>query len=76
MENDYTKIAWQLQKHGTVQGLKKYINKESLKEQHEKQKRGKATGIDNITKEEYETNIDENIDNLLESWSYGKHDKV
>ena len=31
MENDYTKIAWQLQKHGTVQGLKKYINKESLK---------------------------------------------
>ena len=37
MANDYTRIAWQLQKHGTVQGIMKYINKESLKEQQEKQ---------------------------------------
>ena len=73
MANDYTKIAWQLQKHGTVQGLMKYINKESLKEQHEKQKRGKATGIDNVTKEEYESNIDENIENLLERMKQFKY---
>ena len=66
MANDYTKIAWQLQKHGTVQGIMKYINKESLKEQHEKQQKGKATGVDGITKEEYEENLDENIENLLE----------
>lgn len=66
MANDYTKIALQLQKHGTVQGIMKYINKESLKEQHEKQQKGKATGVDGITKEEYEENLEENIDNLLE----------
>lgn len=65
MVNDYTKIAWQLQKHGTVQGLMQYINKESLKEQHEKQTKGKATGIDNVTKEEYGENLDENLDNLI-----------
>ena len=66
MANDYTKIAWQLQKHGTVQGIMKYINKESLKEQHEKQQRGKATGIDEVTKEEYEENLEENLEKLLE----------
>ena len=66
MANDYTKIALQLQKYGTVQGIMKYINKESLKEQHEKQQKGKATGVDGITKEEYEENLEENIDNLLE----------
>ena len=66
MANDYTKIALQLQKYGAVQGLMKYINKESLKEQHKKQIKGKATGIDGITKEEYEGNLDENIENLLE----------
>ena len=65
MVNDYTKIAWQLQKHGTVQGLMQYINKESLKEQHEKQIKGKATGIDNVTKEEYGENLDENLENLI-----------
>lgn len=66
MGNDYTKIALQLQKYGTVQGLMKYINKESLKEQHKKQEKGKAVGIDNIRKEEYGENLEENIDNLIE----------
>ena len=40
MANDYTKIALQLQKYGTVQGIMKYINKESLIEQHKKQEKG------------------------------------
>ena len=65
MANDYTRIALQLQKYGTVQGLMRYINKESLKEQHEKQEKGKAVGIDKVTKEEYGENLEENIDNLI-----------
>ena len=66
MANDYTKIALQLQKYGTVQGLMKYINKESLIEQDEKQEKGKAIGIDRVTKEEYDENLEENIDDLIE----------
>ena len=60
MANDYTKIALQLQKYGTVQGIMKYINKESLIEQHKKQEKGKAVGIDRMTKEEYDENLEEN----------------
>ena len=66
MANDYTKIAEQLQKYGTVQGIMKYINKESLKEQHKKQEKGKAVGIDDVTKEEYGEKLDDNIEELLE----------
>lgn len=73
MSNDYTKIAEQLEKHGTVQGIMKYINKDNIRRQHNKQIKGKATGIDNITKEEYEENLEENINNLIKrmkSFSY------
>lgn len=66
MSNDYTKIAKQLEKHKTVQGIMPYINYDSLKEQHERQIKGKATGIDNVTKEEYNKNIKENTENLIE----------
>lgn len=41
------------------------VNKETLKEQHKKQICGKASGIDKVTKEEYEVNLDENLDNLI-----------
>lgn len=41
------------------------VNKETLKEQHRKQIYGKASGIDRVTKEEYNTNLDENLDNLI-----------
>ena len=65
MENDFSKIAMQYEKHKTVQGIMKYINKETLMEQHKKQKKNKATGIDKINKTIYEENIEENIDKLI-----------
>lgn len=65
MSNDYTKIAEQLKKHGTVQGVMKYINEDNIKEQHRKQIKGKATGIDKVTKEEYGDKLDENVQNLI-----------
>jgi group II intron reverse transcriptase/maturase len=49
------------------------VNKEALKEQHEKQQKGKATGIDKITKEEYEENLEENLDKItrrMKTFSY------
>ena len=42
------------------------INKEMLKDCHEKMDGDKAVGIDGITKEEYSRNLEENLDNLVE----------
>lgn len=42
------------------------INKELLKECHEKMDGDKAVGIDGITKEEYGRNLEENLDRLVE----------
>jgi group II intron reverse transcriptase/maturase len=56
-----------------LQTLMHLINKETLKEVHRKQEKGKASGIDQVTKTEYEKNLDENLDNLLQrmkSFSY------
>lgn len=65
MENDFSKIAIQLKKYKTVQGVMKYINKETLIKQHKKQEKKIATGIDGIGKEQYEENLINNVDELL-----------
>ncbi len=65
MSNDYTKIAIQYEKYKKVQGLMRYVNQESLKEQYDKQDKKKAKGIDKVSKEEYGQNLEENIENLL-----------
>ena len=49
------------------------VNKETLKLQHEKQLSNKASGIDGVTKEEYENNLEVNLENLIKrmkSFSY------
>ena len=66
MSNDYSKIKEQLAKHGTVQGIMKYINYENLKRQHEKQEKNKATGIDKVSKTEYEEELKENLEEIIE----------
>ena len=66
MSNDYTKIAIQYEKYKKVQGLMRYVNKESLREQYIKQDKRKAVGVDKISKEEYGEELDDNIENLIE----------
>lgn len=65
MSNDYTKIAEQLRTYKNVQGLMKYINQDSIMEQHRKQIKGKATGIDGVDKISYEEEAKEDIEKLL-----------
>jgi group II intron reverse transcriptase/maturase len=65
MENDFTKIAEQLRKYKTVQGIMKYVNEESLLKQHHKQETKKASGIDGMTKAEYAKNLDKNIKEVI-----------
>lgn len=66
-------IKYQLSKGYKLQTLMHKVNNETLKEQHKRQQQGKASGVDQMTKEKYEINLDENLDNLIKrmkSFSY------
>lgn len=43
------------------------LNREMLKDCHEKMDGDKAVGIDGVTKEEYGRNLEENLEKLVES---------
>lgn len=66
METELKRIAEIAKQHGRVQTLVHHINVENLKEQHEQMKRKKATGVDGVTKEKYEENLEENLMNLVD----------
>ena len=54
METKRKDIKCQLQQGYKLQTIMHYVNRETLMNQHEKQQNGKASGIDGITKEEYD----------------------
>jgi retron-type reverse transcriptase len=66
MENEFEKIAAMAEKHQQVQTLMHYVNQATLIEEHRRQQKGKAVGVDGITKEDYELQLGENIADLLE----------
>ena len=66
MENERKDIKYYAQRNIRIENLIHFVNKETLKEQHRKQQRNKASGIDKITKDKYTLKLDENIENLIE----------
>lgn len=66
MENEYARITNQLTKYGTVQGIMSYVNENAIIKQHKKQPKNKATGIDKVTKTEYDKNLQTNVKILIE----------
>ena len=66
MEQARIEIESQQSKYGKVNSLMQYINKETLRVEHVKQPKGKASGVDEVTKEMYEEHLDENLDKLIE----------
>lgn len=66
MENERKDIKYYAQRNIRVENLIHFVNKETLKEQHKKQQRNKASGIDKMTKDEYGINLEKNIENLIE----------
>lgn len=66
MENERKDIRTLAEKYDKLQTLMCYVNKETLMEQHKKQMKGKASGIDGITKEQYNENAENNVEDLLE----------
>ena len=65
MEHELKGIRYQSEKYAKLTTLINRVNEESLKEAHCRQKVGKAAGVDGMTKEEYERNLDENIKALV-----------
>ena len=66
MDQAKIEIRSQQSKYGKVNSLMQYINKETLKVEHVKQPKGKASGVDGVTKEMYEEHLDDNLDKLIE----------
>lgn len=56
-----------------VQNLASYINKETLLTIHKQMDGKKAKGIDGTSKEEYEVNLEANIDNLIKRMKNGSY---
>ena len=56
-----------------VQNLASYINENSLKTIHKTMDKNKASGIDKVTKEEYEQNLEENLENLVKRMKNGSY---
>ena len=53
------------EKYPKLETLIHLVNSETLKAEHKRQEKNKATGVDRMTKEEYGKNLDENIENLM-----------
>lgn len=66
MENEQKDIKYYAQRNIRIENIIHFVNKEILKEQHRKQQRNKTSGIDKMTKDKYETKLNENIENLVE----------
>lgn len=77
MKNDYSdmkkQIDRQLDKYKNVQSLMRYINVNSLYKMHVNQDKNKATGIDKVTKEEYEVNIEIKLEELINTMKHNKY---
>ncbi len=56
-----------------VQNLASYINISSLKAIHKTMDKNKASGIDKVTKEEYEQNLEENLEKLVKRMKNGSY---
>ena len=65
MESYEKEIMLLSKKHSKLQTLIHYVNKVNLEKEHQMQLKNKAVGIDGISKEEYNNNLDANLDNLL-----------
>ena len=65
MEKEKAETAELAAKYGRVQSLMRYVNKEALAKSYSCQPRGKAVGVDGVTKETYGENLNENIQFLF-----------
>ena len=65
MEHELKGIRYQSARYEKLTALINRVNEDSLKQAHQKQKTGKAVGIDGETKESYGEHLDENVKDLI-----------
>jgi RNA-directed DNA polymerase len=77
MENGLSGIRYDIEKanrtDGRVQNLARYINVETLKATHMKMDAKKALGYDNVSKEDYSVNLEENLESLIKRMKRGSY---
>ena len=66
MEQEAKGIRYQSEHFPKVQGIMHRVNAENLMEEHRKQSRKKATGIDGVDKAQYDQKAEENVQKLVE----------
>ena len=67
MEKEAAGIRFQTRdEEPRTENLMHHVNEQTLMEEHQKQSRKKATGIDGVTKDEYNVNVEENLKELVE----------
>ena len=65
MERELRDLRYLSKTYAQVQTLMPRINEQSLKEEHRKQERKKASGVDGVTKDEYGENLEANVADLV-----------
>ena len=65
MEHELKDIRYQSRTYRKLQTLMNRVNVETLKEEHRRQISGKAAGIDGVTKEVYDADLDKNVNELI-----------
>lgn len=65
VEKELREIRYQSKTYTKLETLMNHVNEESLKEEHRKQVKRKAVGIDGVNKEAYEEKLNENIADLV-----------
>lgn len=65
MGSEFSNIREQSKKYKTVEGCMHCVNMETLTQEHKKQSRKKAQGVDGVTKEEYGLKLEENLIDLV-----------
>lgn len=65
MGNERKDIRELSSRYAKLQTLINYVNVDALREQHKKQLKNKAVGVDGVTKEEYSKNLEENLQDLM-----------
>ena len=73
METKQQDIRTMSETHSRLETLIHHVNCRTLEAEHKKQLKHKAVGVDKVTKEDYDENLKENLENLLgrmKSFSY------
>ena len=66
MEHELKEIKYQSRTYARLETLMNRVNEESIKAEHRKQERKKASGVDGVTKGEYDRDLDSNASELIE----------